>query len=186
MAKTAQRPATYEDLLRVPEHLVAEIVDGELFTSPRPASRHARATTVLSRVLGEFDDGSGGHTGSWWLIVEPELHLGSDVLVPDIGGWRRERMPEFPDVAAFDLAPDWICEVASPSTGRLDRIRKLPAYARHGVAFAWIVDPIQKTLEVDQLRDAAWTLIATHEGDEVVRAQPFDAIELKLDALRIL
>ncbi|HEX8152583.1 MAG TPA: Uma2 family endonuclease, partial [Thermoanaerobaculia bacterium] len=117
---------------------------------------------------------------------EPELHLGTDVLVPDIAGWRRERLPEYPDVAAFDLAPDWICEVASPSTARLDRIRKLPAYARHGVPFAWIVDPVQKSLEVYELHGEHWTLIATHEGDDVVRAQPFDAIDLNLDALWIL
>ena len=185
MGKTAVKSgATYEDLLKVPDHLVAEIVEGELYTSPRPASRHAHANSVLgARLITSFDGGGGGGPGGWWLLIEPELHLGRNVLVPDIAGWRRERMPVIPDTAAFDLAPDWICEVVSPSTGRLDRVRKLPAYARHEIGFAWLVDPIEQTLEIYRLIEGRWTLIATHGGDEVVRAEPFDAIELPLASL---
>src|SRR5437667_6517507 len=131
-----RRRATYADLLEVPEHLVAEIIDGELITSPRPASPHALAASAIGSVL--FDrfnqpPGSGDAPGGWWILYEPELHFGEDVLVPDLAGWRRERMPVFPSVAAFELAPDWVCEVLSPSTARIDRARKLHVYAREGV-----------------------------------------------------
>jgi Uma2 family endonuclease len=183
MAKALRHPATYDDLLKVPDHLVAELIDGELFTNPRPASRHGLAQTgLISAIHHAFGRGHDG-PGGWWIITEPEVHLGPDVLVPDIGGWRKERMPEFPDVPAFELAPDWVCEVISPSTGRLDRIRKMPLYAEHGIHYAWLVDPVQRTLEVFRLFETHWLMIATHEGDETVRAEPFDAIELNLGYL---
>jgi Uma2 family endonuclease len=178
-------PATYEDLLRVPDYLVAEIVDGELFTSPRPASRHARANTRLASILDRrFDEGDGG-PGGWWIVAEPELHLGRDVLVPDIAGWRRERMPVFPDAAWFELAPDWICEVVSPSTTRLDRVRKLPRYARYGIPYAWIVDPKAHSVEVYRLTGELYSLFSTHEGADAIRAEPFDACEIALASLWI-
>ncbi len=183
MADTSKRPATYEDLLQVPENLVAEIVDGELFTSPRPASPHARAaTSVGARIFRAFDDGDDG-PGGWWILNEPELHLAADILVPDIAGCRRERLPILPDTTAFELAPDWLCEVISPSTGRLDRLRKLPAYARHGVAHAWLVDPILQMIEVFRLVHGSWSLIAVHGGDETVRLEPFEEIEINLGRL---
>jgi len=179
----AKRNASYEDLIAVPDHLVAEIVAGTLHTSPRPASPHAHAASTLGMDIGSpFQRGRGG-PGGWWILDEPELHLGADVLVPDLAGWRRERMPQVPDTAWFEMAPDWVCEVVSPSTGRLDRTAKMPAYAREGVGFAWLVDPLQHTLEVFALRDGHWVLIATHAQDERVRAQPFDAVELELGAL---
>ncbi len=185
MSKVVEKPATYEDLLKVPDHLVAEIVDGELFTSPRPASRHARASTVLGSMIGQhFDRGDGG-PGGWWIIDEPELHLGRDILVPDIAGWRRERMPVFPDAVFFELAPDWICEVVSPYTARLDRVRKLPRYARYEVTHAWVVDPKAKTLEVYRREGEHMLLFSTHEGSTVVRAEPFDACDIDLGALWI-
>lgn len=178
----ARRKATYDDLLRVPEHLVAEIVDGELYTSPRPAARHAYASSGLGVDLtAPFARGRGG-PGGWWILDEPELHLAEDVLVPDLAGWRWERMPSIPDVVAFELAPDWVCEVLSPSSARLDRIKKMAAYARHGVGHAWLVDPIAKTLEVYRLQDGLWLRIGAHEGDERVRAEPFEAVELEIGA----
>lgn len=181
--KAAKRAATYEDLVKVPDHLVAEIVEGELYTSPRPASRHARAASLLgSRLIANFDDGDGGGPGGWWILHEPELHLGPDVLVPDIAGWRRERMPHLLDTAAFELAPDWVCEVISPRTGRLDRMLKLPAYGRAGVAYAWIVDPIQRTIEAFRLVNGHWSILGIY-GDDVARIEPFEAIEIPLGAL---
>lgn len=183
VTKTAQRPATYEDLLKVPDHLVAEIVEGELYTSPRPASPHARASSILgARIITSFDDGGGGTPG-WWILFEPELHLGPNVIVPDIAGWRRERMPVLPDVPGFTLAPDWVCEVISPYTGRLDRLKKLPLYAREEIAYSWIVDPILRTIEVYRLVSTRWSLLGTYGGDDVVRMEPFDAIEFPLATL---
>jgi Uma2 family endonuclease len=183
MGDPARRRATYADLIALPDHVVGEIVDGELIASPRPASRHARASSVLGGAIGPpFDFGDGG-PGGWLILFEPELQLGPDVLVPDLAAWRRERMPEMPDVAGFTLAPDWVCEVLSPSTGALDRARKLPIYAREHVAHAWLADPSVRTLEVFRREGAAWLLIATFEGDRRVRAEPFDAIELDLSRL---
>ncbi len=185
MPDPARHSATYDDLIRVPEHLVAEIIDGELITSPRPASRHARASSILGgKLVPPFDQGDGG-PGGWWIVDEPELHLGPDVIVPDLAGWRRERMPVFPDAAWFDLAPDWVCEVVSPSTGRVDRVRKMPKYAANEISHLWLIEPVLQTLEVFRLDAGTWRLVATHGGDEVVRAEPFDAIEIRLDALWI-
>ena len=178
-----RRDATYQDVLDAPEHLVAEIIDGELYTSPRPASPHTRAAGALfSRLYSAFDEGMEAPDG-WWILNEPELHLGKDVLVPDIAGWRRERMPVLPSVAWFDLAPDWICEVVSPKTSRLDRIRKLPRYARNGIPYAWIVDPISRSLEVYKLSGELYSVYSTHEVNAVVRAEPFESIELNLAVL---
>jgi Uma2 family endonuclease len=177
------RPATYDDLCAVPEHLVAEIVDGELWTSPRPAPRHTRAHSSLTAILAPpYDHGRGG-PGGWWILAEPELHLGPDVLVPDVAGWRRTRMAALPRTAFFSLAPDWVCEVVSPSTARLDRAKKLRVYAREGISHCWIVDPLACTIEIFRLEARRWTLAATHEGQESIRAEPFDAIEIELTLL---
>lgn len=178
----ARRRATYEDLVKVPDHMVAEIVDGELYASPRPASPHALAASTIGGDLGGFHRPSGGPggPGGWWILYEPELHLGPDVMVPDMAGWRRERMPAVPNVAYFELAPDWACEVVSPSTGILDRRRKMPIYARESVAHLWIVDPILKTLEVYRLESGRWVVASTHGGDDRVRAEPFDAVEIDI------
>jgi Uma2 family endonuclease len=179
----AKRPATYEDLKRVPEHLVAEIIDGELYTSPRPAARHARASSLLGVLLGgPFDRGRGG-PGGWIILDEPELHLVGQVMVPDLAGWRRTRMPEVPDVAAFELAPDWICEVLSPGNEALDRSLKMPRYAEAGVQHAWLVDPRARTLEVYAATSGRWHLVARHEGEGLVRAEPFEALEVDLGDL---
>jgi Uma2 family endonuclease len=174
--------ATYEDVLNAPEHQVAEILEGELFLSPRPAPRHSVASSRLGMALGPFDDGPGG-PGGWWILDEPEFHFGEDVLVPDLGGWRRERLSAMPDTAFFSLAPDWVCEVLSPSTERIDRGRKLRIYAKAGIAHAWLVNPVERTLEVLRLRDGAWTIVAVCSGPDVVRIEPFDAIELPLARL---
>jgi Uma2 family endonuclease len=177
------RPATYEDLLQVPNNLVGEILDGELHVSPRPAPKHADAATGLSAALrSPFDRGRGG-PGGWRILIEPELHLGADVLVPDVAGWRRERLPKLPEAPHFTLAPDWICEVVSPSTAAIDRGPKLRSYAREAASHAWLVDPLAQTLEVYRLTGGRWTLLATHGGSDAVRAEPFDALELDLTLL---
>jgi Uma2 family endonuclease len=183
MADPAQRRATYEDLMAVPEHLVAELIEGTLVTSPRPASPHGVSASVLGIELGgPFYRGRGG-PGGWVIIDEPELHLHGDVLVPDLAGWRRERMPEVPDVVGFELAPDWVCEVLSPSTERIDRVQKMPLYARAGVAHLWFVDPIAQRLDAFRVQSERWTVLGTWYGEDHVRVEPFDAIELELGAL---
>lgn len=183
VSSPARARSVYDDFLEVPRHLVAEVVRGALITQPRPAARHAHAASVLEIDLGgPFHRGRGG-PGGWILLMEPELHLGADILVPDLAGWRRERMPQLPDVAAFDLAPDWACEVVSPSTAAFDRADKLPIYAAAGIGHAWLVDPIVKTLEVFKREGPRWTLLGTFAGDARVRAEPFEVIELELAAL---
>lgn len=183
MAQPARRPATYEDLLAVPEHQVAELVHGDLVVSPRPAPRHAWAGSSLgAKLVPPFSWGNGG-PGGWWIVGEPELHLGRHVLVPDIAGWRRERLPVLPREAYFNLSPDWVCEILSPSTTRLDRVRKLPIYAEHGVRHAWLVDPVVRTLEVYRLEGMRWSPVASHGDDETVRAEPFEEVELGLTVL---
>ncbi|MCC6999890.1 MAG: Uma2 family endonuclease [Deltaproteobacteria bacterium] len=178
--------ATYQDLLALPDNVVGEIVAGELVVSPRPAPAHATATSALGADLNQaFHRKPGGPKGpgGWWILDEPELHFHGDVLVPDLAGWRRERMAALPSTAAFELPPDWVCEVISPSSVRHDRMRKLPVYAREQVAWTWLVDPIARTLEVFRL-DAAghWVLLQVFGEDsgESVRVQPFEAIELDL------
>lgn len=177
------RPATYEDLVEVPDHLVAEIIDDELYTSPRPAPRHADATAGLSGALrGPFDRGRGG-PGGWRILFEPELHFGRDVLVPDLAGWRRDRLPELPQEAYFTLAPDWVCEVLSPSTASLDRLKKLRVYAREQVRCVWLVDPVATTVEVFELEAGRWVLAFTAGGAETLPLPPFDALPLDLTLL---
>ena len=172
--------ATYQDVLDAPAHRVAEIVDGTLHTHPRPAMPHARASSSLGvKIGGPFDYDAGG-PGGWWIIDEPELHLGEDILVPDLAGWRRERMPEYPDTAYVTLAPDWICEVLSPSTRKLDLHGKRPVYAREGVRHLWLVDPADRTLETFELREGQWVLIASAKDDDPVCLRPFDAVTFSL------
>lgn len=180
--KTKHR-AVYADLERVPGTMVAEIVDGELFATPRPRLRHTMAASVLATNLNApFQQGRGG-PGGWWILFEPELHFGEDILVPDIAGWRRERLAHVPDEAHMTLAPDWICEVPSPYNERHDRVRKLPIYGREGVAFAWLVDPLERSVEVLRLEAGQWSAVRTYGGEEIVRAEPFAAVEIELAAL---
>ncbi|WP_437895342.1 Uma2 family endonuclease [Sorangium sp. So ce124] len=186
-----QRRATYADLEAVPPNQVAELIRGVLHVLPRPAPRHANASSVLGiKIGGPFGLGDGG-PGGWWILDEPELHFPDpdapdeiDALVPDLAGWRRERMPELPQTAYFALAPDWICEVLSPSTASFDRDEKMPIYAREGVRYTWLVDPIARTLEVFSLASGrGWGPAAVHRDAARVRAEPFEAVELDLSVL---
>ena len=177
------RPATYDDLIKIPDNLVAEIVGGELHASPRPAPRHSVAETIIGTLIaGPFHLGRGG-PGGWWILQAPELHLAADVVVPDFAGWRRARMPSPPETAYIELAPDWVCEVLSPSTASLDRTRKLAVYARERVAHSWLVDPVARTLEVLRLEADRWVIVSSHAGRESVRAEPFSVVELALSDL---
>jgi Uma2 family endonuclease len=183
MEEPKKRRATYQDVIDSPENMVAEIIDGELYLTNRPAMP---ATAVNSSLYGElyspFGRGRGG-PGGWIILFEPELHLGEDILVPDIAGWRHERMSHVPDAAFVTVPPDWICEVLSPSTEKIDRARKMRIYAASGVKHAWLVHPRRKTLEAFRLHEGKWLSIAVHSDAERVRVEPFDAIELDLSLL---
>jgi Uma2 family endonuclease len=179
----SRRPATYQDVLDTPPNMVAELVRGALHLQPRPASRHARAGSALGARIGNPFDYDPAGPGGWWILFEPELHLGPDVLVPDLAGWRRERMPTYPDVPFFTLAPDWACEVLSPGTRRLDLTDKRDIYGASGVGHLWLVDPKDRTLEAFALRDGAWVLTAALKDDAELRVPPFEAVAFPLAAL---
>jgi Uma2 family endonuclease len=183
MAEPAERQATYDDLCAVPAHLVAEIIGGRLLTHPRPAPRHLRASSSLGGELdGPFDKGRGG-PGGWWILDEPELHLGPHVLVPDLAGWQRDRMPRLPETAWFELPPDWLCEVLSVGTAKEDRAEKLPIYADHRVGHCWLIDPILRTLEAYENCNGKWLLVTTLRDSQPVSLPPFDAISFDLSVL---
>jgi Uma2 family endonuclease len=182
-SKDVRRRATYEDVLQAPEHMVAEIIDGELFLSPRPAYRHAEAGSALPALLKPRFQWAEGGPGGWWFLNEPELHFGEDVLVPDIAGWRgtAPAVEDGKDIPFFTTRPDWLCEVPSPSTATLDRTKKLGVYARAHVPHVWIMAPLTKTLEVFVLRGSELVVDATYSGDGLVRAAPFEAVEISLE-----
>jgi Uma2 family endonuclease len=186
MGDRAKRRATYDDVLSAPPHRVAEVIEGELILSPRPAGPHSVAASALGEELGPpFKRGRGG-PGGWIILDEPELHLRPDILVPDLAGWRRTTMPAVANEAYFSVRPDWVCEVLSPSTERVDRGDKIRLYARAGVGHAWLVNPLQRTLEVLRLSSvtpAEWLTLGVFRDDARVRAEPFEAFDLELAVL---
>ena len=182
MSAVPKTPDPYAELLELPETLVGELIGGELHTQPRPSGPHASASSVLGMDIGgAFHRGRGG-PGGWWILDEPEIHFirDTEVLVPDLAGWRRERMPNLPRDHRFEVAPDWVCEVLSPSTVRKDRVLKMKVYARHGVTHLWLVDPLARTLETYILHEGQWTVAGLYTDEEEVRAAPFEAVTLAL------
>ncbi len=185
--KLGDRRPTYADIVALPPNVVGEIIAGQLVVSPRPAIPHANAYAELLSVLrGPFHHGIGG-PGGWWILAEPELSLdvdpNFDPIVPDLAGWRRELLPTLPSTAQMHVAPQWVCEILSPSTRRRDRVLKLPFYQRAGVDHLWLVDPDDLSLEVFHLAEDAVTRVGGWGGDALVKAAPFDAIDLNLALL---
>ena len=176
--------ATYQDVLDAPAHLVAEIINGTLYTHPRPSPAHTIASSVLGGELNPpFHRGRGG-PGGWWILNEPELHLGDEVLVPDLAGWRRERMPEPPDTAYFSVAPDWCVRGAFGVDAPCGPSGEAPGLRPGGcVGHLWLIEPTDRTLEAFELRDGEWVLIACAKDDEPVSVRPFDAITFSLGDL---
>jgi Uma2 family endonuclease len=184
MSDPAKRRATYQDILGLPAGVTGELVGGELYTQPRPAQLHTFVAGSLGTEIGfPFQKGGGGGPGGWWILPEPELHLGEDILVPDIAGWRQSSLPTFTQASAFTVAPDWICEILSPSTRRKDRMVKLPAYGRHQVKWTWLVDPAHREVEVFEGGADRWSLVGTYGDVDRARIPPFEAIELDLAVL---
>jgi len=182
-AEKKKRRATYQDVIDSPEHMVAEIIGGELRLSTRPAGPATAAASALGEELGPpFKRGRGG-PGGWLILDEPELHLGDEIVVPDLAGWRRERLPVAPDAAFITVPPDWICEVLSRSTEKTDREEKMPLYASFDVQYAWLVHPRRRSLEAFRLRDGEWVALAVYKDAECARIEPFGAIEFDLAVL---
>jgi Uma2 family endonuclease len=186
MVGVKRRP-TYADIEALPDGLNGEIIGGELVVSPRPAPRHLNAASALGTLInGPFGLGING-PGGWWILDEPELHLGIDedydVLIPDLAGWRRERMPDLPETAYFSAVADWICEILSPRTAAIDRSEKLPFYGRAGVKHVWLIDAGLHTLEVYRLEGEAWRVVSTIRGERILRVEPFEDVELELKHL---
>jgi Uma2 family endonuclease len=178
MAARARERATYDDVIKAPDDKIAELIDGELFLAPRPRIRHSQ---VLTRIASRLDSHFGSSSGGWLILVEPEVHLDGDVFVPDIAGWRLERLSLEGDQLWIDVVPDWVCEILSPWTTAYDRRVKLPKYAQYGVKHAWIVDAVSRNLEVRRLVEGAWVEVAVFNADEPFRAEPFEELEIVLD-----
>lgn len=180
MSTPANRIVTYEDLFSVPDNMIGEIISGNLVTQPRPGPKHAHAASAVGAMLfSMYNFKITDNPQGWWIIDEPECHLDNDVVVPDIAGWRKTSMPELPETAWFDIRPDWVCEVISPSTAKYDRGAKRDIYAREGVGFLWIVDPIDKLIEVFTLEDGKWLLSMTVADVQIAQMPPF--LELPFD-----
>jgi Uma2 family endonuclease len=177
------RDASYQHVIDAPEILIAELIDGDMYAWPRPGGPHARVSSALGMDIGTpYDRGHGG-PGGWWILFEPELHLDEQVLVPDLAGWRRERMPDIPEDHRFVVTPDWVCEVISPSSVSVDRGKKMRIYGEFGVSWMWLIDPMSRVLEVLTLTDGSFKYVATYTGEDVVHAEPFPAAEIDLGSI---
>jgi Uma2 family endonuclease len=181
----AYKQTLYEQLETLPEGLTGEILNGQLHAQPRPAGPHALTESNLQiEIGGPFGKGRGG-PGGWWILVEPEIHFVTDqeVVVPDLAGWRRERMPHIPQGHRFEVVPDWVCEILSPSTSSKDREIKMPIYEHYGVSYAWLIDPMRRSLEAYGLENGDWRLLAEASGNDAIAVAPFDALKLDLSNL---
>lgn len=184
MLEPLKKQASYDDLYSIPENMIGEIIDGELVATPRPSRKHVYTSSVLGNELGPpYQFGRGGGPGGWIILDEPEIKLGEHLLVPDLAAWRKDRFPTDEETNWISVVPDWICEILSPGTIRLDRIRKMPVYAQHGVPYLWLIDPIAKTLEAFGLRSGKWVLLASFAENDTVQVEPFHQWEMDLGSL---
>jgi Uma2 family endonuclease len=184
MSEPAKRKATYDDLCDIPENMTGEIIDGELIVHPRPSRKHTYAASALDKEIGPpYQLCRGGGPGGWIIIVEPEIQLGEHTMVPDLAGWKRERFPIEEDRNPISANPDWVCEILSPKTFRVDKIKKMPIYAHHGVGHIWLLDPLAKTMDTFRLESGGWRLPASFSENDKVREEPFQDIEIDLGNL---
>lgn len=198
MADPAHKLATYEDLLALPEGVRGEVIGGELvivpptvptdggarMMSPSALPRHGRVQRALSRYIGgPFDDDIEGPEG-WWIFNECDVAVTvHDVLTPDMLGYRRARMPNFPDDRPLTIPPDWVCEILSPSTERRDRTVKADLYHLAGVAWYWLVHPERRMLEAWAREDEGWRRLGAWTDEQRARITPFDEVELDIARL---
>ncbi|MBF0224823.1 MAG: Uma2 family endonuclease [Desulfobacterales bacterium] len=175
-----KKNATYEDLYTIPKNMIGEIINGQLYAMPRPSPRHSNVSSIIGwQIIGPFRFGLGG-PGGWIILDEPEIQLGQDIFVPDLAAWKKERLPRPPTTNYIAIPPDWICEVLSPSTAIHDRTKKMPIYAQSGVAYLWLIHPIDKTVEIFGLDAGKWVFISAHGDKDKVRAEPFKEIEIDI------
>lgn len=181
MGEIAKKEATYNDLLGIPENRIGEIINGELYTVPRPSPRHSMVVSSLgAEIVNPFSKGRGG-PGGWIILFEPELLIDQNILVPDLAGWKKERLPHLPETNWIAVSPDWVCEVLSPRTIQTDKTKKMPIYAKHNVRHVWLMDPMAKTLDVFALLPSGgWELVGSFAENDTVMAVPFHEIEIHL------
>ena len=183
MSKSTGAVATYDDLYTIPDNTTGEIINGKLIVTPRPSRKHVYASSSFGMLLQSLQFREGGGPGGWIFMDEPEIAFDQDILVPDIAGWKKERFPVEEDHNWISIAPDWVCEVLSPSTARTDKTAKMPVYARANVPHLWLLDPIAGTLDVFRLVESAWLVAGLFAGNDKVRAEPFQAVEIDLGLL---
>lgn len=184
MSDAAKKRADYEDLYSIPENARGEIVDGELVVTPRPSRQHTFTCSALDKEIGPpYQMGRGGGPGGWIIIVEPEISLRGDIFVPDLAGWKKERFPYSEETNWISVPPDWVCEVLSPNTFRLDRTKKMAVYAQHGVGHIWLIDPVAEMVEVFRLESGRWLLLGVFAENDRMQAEPFGEIEIALSDL---
>lgn len=184
MSEPAKKKATYEDLYNIPENMTGEIIDGEMIVTPRPSRRHIYTASALDKKIGPpYQFGEGGGPGGWIILVEPEIGFGGDILVPDLAGWKEERYPDEEAHNWISVAPDWVCEVVSPSTRQRDKMEKMAIYAQEGVPYFWLIDPIAKTLDAFRLEGRKWVVVGLYVEGAKARIEPFEDIEISLDDL---
>jgi Uma2 family endonuclease len=183
MNEPMEHYASFDDVLSAPEAKIAELLDGVLYLSPRRACREIAAAGALLQELGPAFHRDRTGPGGWLILDQPMLRIGRDVLVPDLAAWRRERLSVLPDADYLKLAPDWVCEILSPHTGKLDRIDKKPRYAAQAVQYLWLVDPSARIVETRELVNGRWTDVGDFGDDASIRALPFQELELDLSRL---
>ena len=185
MPERPRRLATWDDLVRTPDDgRVYEVFDGEIEASPRPSPEHGRTQAVLSgKIGGPYDHDIGG-PGGWWILIEPDVMLERhQIVVPDVVGWKRVRLPDLTAERPIATVPDWICEVISPSDRGRDRVRKADLYLRVGVPYYWIIDPGDRTLEAFEANAGRWVRLGAWTDGDTPRIAPFDAIEFDVAGL---
>ena len=183
MSQIIKKNAEYEDLYNIPENMTGQIINGELVAMPRPSPKHSNAVSGIGFEIGPpYRFGRGG-PGGWVILDEPEIRLGNDIFVPDLAGWKKERLPKFPKTNYISVPPDWICEVLSPSTEKADRAKKMPVYARFGISYIWLINPVEEILEVFKLDSGRWILLSVYSENDKLRAEPFQETEIDLQNL---
>lgn len=152
-APPTRNSASAEDAFaNAPSNLRAELLHGTVLMAPAPAPLHQVHVAELLRRLSGYDRRGRGPTdpGGWLIVPDPEVDLGEapDKFRPDVAGWRFERATFSLREPAITVAPDWVCEVLSPSTETIDRAIKAPLYASYGVEWLWLIDPEDCSIEV--------------------------------------